>query len=97
MYLWGPPSEAGPARIWGLPINLNDVLTTNVGQDRTALVGAFDLSWIGLFERRGVVVDQGWVNDQFRENRRTIRASGRWALVMFRPPAFCKITSPALT
>jgi hypothetical protein len=76
---------------------LNDILKNNVGQDRVALVGSFELSWIGLFERRGVVVDQGWVNDQFRENRRTIRASGRWALVMFRPPAFCKITSPALT
>jgi HK97 family phage major capsid protein len=97
MYLWGPPSEAGPMRVWGLPIFLNDILTNNVGQDRVALVGSFELSWIGLFERRGVVVDQGWVNDQFRENRRTIRASGRWALVIFRPPAFIKITSPALT
>lgn len=87
-YLWGPPSEAGPARIWGLPIVLVDTLTSG-----TALVGSFESPWITLFERRGVVVEQGWVNDQFRENRRTLRASGRWALAIYRPHAFTLVES----
>ena len=85
-YMWGPPSESGVPRIWGLPIVLADALTAG-----TAIVGSFQSPWITLFERRGVVVQQGWVNDQFRENRRTIRASGRWALVVYRPFAFTAV------
>lgn len=87
-YLWGPPSEAGAPRIWGLPIVLVDTLTAG-----TALVGSFESPWITLFERRGVVVEMGWVNDQFRENRRTLRASGRWALALYRPHAFTLVES----
>jgi HK97 family phage major capsid protein len=97
LYLWGPPSESGPPRIWGLPIVLNDALPGTTGQDGKVLVGSFESPWITLFERRGIVVEQGWVNDQFRENRRTIRASGRWALVIYRPEAFATVTTPEVT
>lgn len=96
-YLWGPPSEAGPSRIWGLPVVINDVLPTVTGQDGKVLVGSFENAWISLVERRGIVVEMGWVNDQFRENRRTIRASGRWALVLRRPVAFATVTIPEVT
>lgn len=87
IYIWGSPSEAGPERIWGWPVIQNEVLTENTG-----LIGSFEPAWITLFERRDIVVERGFVGNQFRENRATIRASMRAALAVFRPAAFATIT-----
>ena len=87
IYIWGNPSEAGPERIWGLPVVQNESLTEGVG-----LVGSFMPAWIQLVERLGVVVQMGFVNDDFTKGRKTLRASGRWALPVYRPPAFCTAT-----
>lgn len=86
-YIWGPPSEAGPARIWGLPVILNEA-----GAAGTAYAGSFLPAWISLFERRGVDVQVGFVGDQFAMGRRTMRADARFALAVFRPAAFCTVT-----
>jgi HK97 family phage major capsid protein len=83
VYIWGNPSEAGPERIWGLPVVQNESLSVGTG-----LVGSFMLSWITVFERRGIIIERGFVADQFKEGKQTIRASGRWALVLYRPAAF---------
>ncbi len=83
VYIWGNPSEAGPERIWGLPVVQNESLTVGTG-----LVGSFMLSWITVFERRGIIIERGFVADQFKEGKQTIRASGRWAQVVYRPAAF---------
>jgi len=87
IYIWGNPSEAGPERIWGLPVVQNESLTENTG-----LVGSFMSSWITLWERRGIVIDRGYVSTQFTEGEQTIRASGRWALTVQRPAAFVTVT-----
>jgi HK97 family phage major capsid protein len=87
LYIWGHPSEAGPARIWGLPVVEQDADTAG-----TAVVGSFMPAWISLFERRGITVDIGYVGDQFKEGKRTIRADTRWSLVGFRGAAFCTVT-----
>lgn len=86
-YLWGPPSEAGPERMWGLPIVQQDADSAGTGY-----VGSFQPAWISLFERRGVDVQVGYVGDQFKEGKRTIRADTRFAFVVFRPAAFCTVT-----
>jgi HK97 family phage major capsid protein len=88
LYIWGNPSEQGPERIWGLPVVQNESLTENTG-----LVGSFLLPWITVFERRGIVVERGFVGDQFKEGKQTIRASGRWAQVVYRPAAFGTVTN----
>ncbi|KKK98624.1 hypothetical protein LCGC14_2640920, partial [marine sediment metagenome] len=88
IYIWGNPSEAGPERIWGLPVVQNESLTENTG-----LVGSFEPAWISLFERRGVVIERGFVGTQFTEGKQTIRGSMRAALVVFRPAAFATVTS----
>jgi len=90
IYIWGSPSEAGPERIWGLPVVQAEVLTAG-----TALVGAFDPGMIMAFERRGIDVQVGYVNDQFTKGTRTIRADMRVALAVFRPAAFCTVTGLA--
>ena len=90
IYIWGSPSEAGPERIWGLPVVKAEVLTAGTG-----LVGSFQPAMIMAFERRGVEVQVGYVNDQFIKGTKTIRADMRVALVVFRPAAFCTVTGLA--
>lgn len=87
IYIFGSPTDAGPDRLWGLPVVQNDALTEN-----TALVGSFDPAWIMLFERRGVDIQVGYVGTQFTAGRRTIRADMRAALVVMRPAAFATVT-----
>lgn len=87
VYIWGSPSEAGPDRMWGLPVVQQDADTAGTGY-----VGSFQPAWISLFERRGVDVQIGFVGTQFKEGKRTVRADTRVAFVVFRPPAFCQVT-----
>lgn len=87
IYIWGNPSDTGAMRIWGWPIIENESLTENTG-----LVGSFMPLWIQLVERRGVIIEIGFVNDDFTLGKKTLRGSGRWALPVYRPPAFCTVT-----
>ena len=87
IYIWGNPADTGAARIWGWPIIENESLTENTG-----LVGSFMPLWIQLVERRGVIIEIGFVNDDFTKGKKTLRGSGRWALPVYRPAAFCTVT-----
>jgi len=87
IYIWGNPSEQGPERIWGWPVVQSDAQTENTG-----LIGSFEGAWITLFERQGVVIEQGFVNDDFTKGKKTLRGTMRAALAVFRPAAFATIT-----
>jgi HK97 family phage major capsid protein len=87
IYIYGSPLEAGPMRLWGLPVVMNDAIAEGTG-----LIGAFDPSWIMLFERRGLDIQMGYVGTQFTQGLRTMRADMRAALAVFRPAAFCTAT-----
>ena len=87
IYIWGSPAEAGPERLWGLPVVQQDADAAGTGY-----VGSFQPAWVSLFERAGVEVAIGYVNNQFAEGKRTVRADARAALVFFRPAAFCSVT-----
>ncbi|RVG08816.1 phage major capsid protein [Sinorhizobium meliloti] len=87
VYIWGNPSEAGPERMWGLPVVQQDADAQGTGY-----VGSFQPAWLSLFEKRGIDVQVGYVGAQFREGRRTVRADMRVAFVIFRPAAFCQTT-----
>jgi HK97 family phage major capsid protein len=86
LYIWGNPSDAGPARIWGLPVVLEQALTQN-----TAVVGDFG-TYAELDIKKGLVVETGYNNDDFTKNLQTIRAEMRAAIVFYRPSAFCTVT-----
>ncbi len=86
VYIWGSPSEAGPERIWGLPVVQSDAIVEN-----TALVGDF-ASFSQLVERRGIEVKMGFVDDQFKKGLQTLRADMRVALLVYRAAAFCTVT-----
>ncbi|MBD3746716.1 MAG: phage major capsid protein [Sphingopyxis terrae] len=87
VYIWGSPSEAGPERLWGLPVVQSDADAAGTGY-----TGSFQPAWVSLFERRGVDVQIGFVGTQFTEGKRTVRADTRAALVFFRPAAFASVT-----
>ena len=85
IYIWGSPSEAGEARMWGLP-----VVQADSQAEGTGLVG--DFMFCQVFERRGIDVQIGFVGTQFNQGKRTIRADLRIAFAIFRGAAFCTVT-----
>lgn len=85
VYIWGNPSDAGPERIFGLPV----VVTTGMTQN-TALVG--DFQQCQLFVRSGLELQTGFINDDFQKNRVSIRAELRVAFAVYRPAAFATVT-----
>lgn len=88
IYLWGSPADSGPERLWSLPV----VVTTGITQN-TALVGAFKLG-AQVFFREGLRVETTNSNeDDFKTNLIAIRMEQREALCVYRPKAFCTVTS----
>lgn len=85
IYIWGSPSEAGPERIWGLNVALDQALTAN-----TAVVA--DWSLTALKVRQGMTVEVGFNADDWAKNQQTFRAEMRAAFVVYRPAAVCTVT-----
>jgi HK97 family phage major capsid protein len=73
-------------RLWGLPV----VVTTSATQN-TAVVGAFRMG-AQLVRRKGLTLDFGYVNDDFKLNLLTLRCETRLALCVWRPKAICLVT-----
>lgn len=87
VYIWGSPSEAGPERLWGLPVVQCDADAAGTGY-----TGSFLPAWVSMFERQGVDIQIGFTGTQFTEGKRTVRGAMRAALVYFRPAAFSSVT-----
>lgn len=86
IYIWGSPSEAGPQRLWGLPVALSQAQTQNTG-----LVG--DTSFCELAVRRDVEIQVTNSHaDYFVNGKQAVRADMRAAFVVYRPGAFCTVT-----
>jgi len=86
-FLFGNPfSGAGPTSLLGIPITQSDAQTENTG-----LVGDFQ-NFCRIDDRRGVVVQTGFVGTQFTEGKVTLRGDLRAAFTVTRPAAFCEIT-----
>lgn len=85
-YMWGPPMDTAPERIWGLPVVLAEGLTEGTG-----LVGDFR-NYSLLVEKKQMTIKVGYQNDDFIKNQRSIVAEIRVAFVITRPAAFCSVT-----
>jgi HK97 family phage major capsid protein len=88
LYILGNPDQPGPSRIWGLMVVETDAITEN-----TSLVGD-TANYIELVEKRGIEVKITDSHDvYFIQGKQAIRADMRVALPIYRPAAFCAITS----
>lgn len=88
LYIWGNPTEAGPERMWGLPVVFDQALASG-----KQLVGDF-ANFAELSVRRGVTVKVSDSHaDYFINGKQAIRADMRAALVVYRPSAFCEVTA----
>jgi hypothetical protein len=76
LHLGQPQLDAGPKRIWGLPVVLEQGLTQN-----TAVVGDFQ-DFAELDIKKGLTVETGYNNDDWTKNLQTIRAEMRAARVL---------------
>lgn len=87
VYLWGSPSEAGPARIWGVNAVETSVLAAGVG-----VVGDF-ANFVSLAVKRDIDVQISNSHaDFFINGKQAIRADIRVANVIYRGSAFCQLT-----
>ena len=88
IYINGAPSEAGPERMWGLPIRQTTAMPVN-----TALTGAFR-PYAQVTRRTGITVTMSSEHGtNFTENKVTILAEERLGLEVYRPAAFCTATA----
>ncbi|WFE41947.1 phage major capsid protein [Micromonospora sp. WMMD998] len=86
VYIWGNPSEAGPERLWGLPVAQSDAQTEGTG-----LTG--DTSFLELSVRRGIVVQvSNSHGTYFVEGKQAVRADVRVAFVVYRPASWSTVT-----
>jgi HK97 family phage major capsid protein len=85
-FIWGHPALVPLTRLWGLPVAVSNGITENTG-----LTGDFR-NFSRLDEKRGVDVQIGFVNNQFMEGKKTLRADIRVAFSVTRGAAFAEIT-----
>jgi HK97 family phage major capsid protein len=87
IYIWGNPSDAGIARIWGLAVSEAQILTQG-----TIVVGDF-ANYSELAVKRGINVQVSNSHaDYFVNGKQAMRADMRAAFVVYRPAAFCTVT-----
>lgn len=87
IYILGSPTEAGPERLWGVP-----VLQTTAQTQNTAVLGDYR-TFATLHQKRGITLaasDSHAYN--FTRGTISIRADMRVAMVHYRPEAFCTVT-----
>jgi len=88
LYILGNPDQPGPSRIWGL-----FVVESTAAVENSPVVGDF-ANFIELAERQGIEIEATNSHDKFFiQGNVAIRATMRVALPVYRPAAFCYITS----
>lgn len=86
-FLFGNPFQGpGPTSLFGIPVAESDAQTENTG-----LVADF-ANFTRIDDRRGVMIQTGYVASQFTEGKVTLRADLRAAFTLTRPAAACQIT-----
>jgi HK97 family phage major capsid protein len=86
IYIWGNPADAGPARMWGLPVASAIALPQGTGL-------VLDTTFTELDTRRGIDVQVSNSHaDYFVHGQQAVRADTRVALVVYRPAAIATVT-----
>ena len=86
VYILGNPVEAGPMRLWGLPVIVSTGMTEGTG-------GVVDMSFTTIFENGGVSVEVSTEHSTyFTEGTIAIALSRRFGAFHYRPSAAATIT-----
>lgn len=85
-YLFGPPSQAGPSTIWGVPFEATAAVPENTG-----LVGDFTQAELWIRDGIRVLISDSHA-DFFVKNMVVLLAEMRAAFGVLRPAAFASIT-----
>jgi HK97 family phage major capsid protein len=86
IYILGNPTEAGPMRLWGLPVVVSTGMTQNTG-------GVVDTSYTTLFENGGITVEASTEYSTYFVSRQVaISATRRICAFHRRPSAAATIT-----
>lgn len=90
-YLWQVVTDpqTGQQRVWGLAVVETTAMKNPANLQRYLLVGDF-VRGATVFDRQAASVQVGWINAQFTQNLRTVRAEERLAFAIKRPTAFAK-------
>ena len=88
VFLWGPPTDQGVMRMWGVPVYAVPRLAAGF-----AIVG--DFRFATIFQSMGVTFIVGWKNDDIIRNLQTIVCEIRLMLALRRPAAFIKADTAA--
>jgi HK97 family phage major capsid protein len=88
VYIYGPPTELGPMRLWGI-----NVVDTKALTQGTSLIGAFDAACTQSI-RKDVTLSVATEHaDNWMRGRVVIKAELRVALVVYRPSGLLKLTN----
>lgn len=86
VYILGNPAEAGPMRLWGLPVVVSSGMTEHTG-------GVVDTSYTTIFNNGGVTVEVSTEHSTyFTERKLALAMSRRLAAFHYRPSAAATIT-----
>jgi len=93
VYIFGSPADAGPQRLWGVPVVVNQNMPAHSTGNTSVLVGAFATGGM-IFRRQSIslaITDSDGSN--FLAGILTVKATMREAFPVFRPAAFCTVTA----
>jgi HK97 family phage major capsid protein len=88
-YVWGLVDTLRGPRIWSMPVVESESAENPETGDRLIVVADWARG-ATLWDRHDIRVALGWVNNDFGENLRTVRAENRLGFGVKRPTAFTK-------
>ena len=91
-YLLGPPADAVPARLWGLPVTLNENMPAEANPNEAIFVAAREAAEVVRRNELRVSVSDSH-GTTFAENVQTFKAEMRTAFVYWRPAGISVITT----
>jgi HK97 family phage major capsid protein len=86
-YIWGLVSDMRGPRIWSIAAVESDAMTNRETGERRVLIGDGPRG-ATIYDRMGVQLAVGFMDDDFGRNLRTLRCEERLALAVKRPFAF---------
>lgn len=93
-YFFGNPQDGYQPRLWGLPVAESNAFGTYASAATPgkplALLGDF-MMYSALRVKRDFELRVGMQNDDFVKDQMTMKATVRFALVVYRPQAFCSL------